>query len=50
MHQKETFKTICDLFNNGVLTLWDAVKFGLNDYFLICNAGKVIALSKEVEE
>lgn len=50
MQQKEIFKTICQLFNRGILTLNDAVKFGLNSYAVTCQAGKVISMSKEVEK
>ena len=38
MQQKEKFQTI------------DAVKFGLNNYVLTCQSGKVISMSKEVEK
>ena len=50
MQQKEKFQTICKLFNSGILTLKDAVKFGLNNYVLTCQSGKVISMSKEVEK
>lgn len=47
MNQKETFQTICKLFNNGTLKIQDAINFSINNYALNCKAGKVLTLEKE---
>jgi len=50
MNEKEIFKTICQLFNNGTLRIQDAIKFSINNYALNCKAGKVLTLEKESEK
>ena len=38
-----------ELFNKGLLKIQDAVAFGLNDYILNCNDGRLTNIEKEVE-